>query len=93
MNPLTEFVQNLTNVAVEMQTVNTVTTLKCFTLNPQIIALHPFTLVPTVCIAICLLSSAVSAGSENSNLPSRSSPLSLRVTEFADKGVTVLLRH
>jgi hypothetical protein len=36
MNPLTEFVKNLTNVAVEMQTVDRVTTLKCFTLTPKL---------------------------------------------------------
>lgn len=71
MNPLTDFV-NVTNVAVEMQRVDTVTTLQCFRVKqPRIIGLHPFELVPTVHIAICLLSSAVSAGSENSNLPSK----------------------
>lgn len=35
MNPLTEFVKNVTSVAVEMQMVDTVTTLQCFTLTPR----------------------------------------------------------
>lgn len=35
MNPLTELVKNVTNLAVEMQMVDTVTTLECFPLTPK----------------------------------------------------------
>lgn len=36
MNPLTELVKNVTNLAVEMQMVDTVTTLECFPLTPKL---------------------------------------------------------
>lgn len=35
MAPLTELVKNVTNLAVEMQMVDTVTTLECFRLTPK----------------------------------------------------------
>lgn len=48
MKSTNRFCKNVTNVAVEMQRVNTITTLKCFMLiDPQMIGLHPFELVPT----------------------------------------------